>query len=993
MRPVQILSIILVLALLVGAAGWFASTSDTDDATIADVEETTPAFTPDEPAAADLVAPADDFTPALGRAAIEDDVTPVAAEEGSAYIHGRVVDAVGKPLADAHIEVRAGGARGFPAGMHFPGMESLEAGSTRSATDGTFRVAVSQVGDLRLNVRKRGYTLLRRDVAVTEGSDTPLGDLALDRGVVLSGVVVDSAGRPIAGAQIHKPIERTQGDFMIFSPASQGPVAATTGHDGKFEVAHQAVGPWSLTISSEKHPSEKAEGETTQAGQHESGIHVVLDDGFSIQGRVTGIPAGEGGLLVRASEKASSPLGGIDFGGIELMGGGRREADVESDGSFAIEGLRRDTEYSLRVRVADAQVWTGGARSATVKALAGSTGVELEYSAGAALVFQVVDGRTGDPLTNFMVEAGIDWTMPHEDQEFEDGRVRYGNLRPRGDNSKARVKISAVGFGDYAQDGIAIRADEEVDLGVIRMISASVIRVTVLDEETNEPVEGARVTLTPETNPGQNVVFERSLAFGATELGEDMPMFGGEGESGKTDENGVAVVPNLPGETCTLRVTSKQHAPYRSAEFLAPSVGDGEREVQISRGGSVNVLALDTAGEPLEGVRVKHQAPGSGAMGQMMGGPSGSKTDDEGRVAFDRLEAGEHMFKLEEDNPKTQGGGMLFLSSPGGPDADMSDWTAVVVAGGQMADITLHAAPRSSVHGIVTEAGSLLSGAKVSLLKPEKEGDMMGGMMGFPSFGGGTSATTDSQGRYSFDDIRADEYRIEVTHPTREMPTFVPVEFGQGENKENINLRVAIVEGRVTDEAGEAVSGARVSAQRVTGSAGGQRMVFALAMDDGDGETIISNGPGGKATKTDEDGRYLLRGVASEVEIEVSANSGSFQPASETLTLGADEVRGNVDLLMRKAGEIKVTVLLADGSQAREVLIEGRFAGELEDGESVDPEVEFSMSGSGKLRKLRAGKWTVLARAVGPVEEGTGSEPVVVDVVPGETADVTVQLP
>jgi len=1000
MRPIQILSIVLVLALAVGGLGWLASTmseSDTSDTSVANIQDSAPEVTPEKQQPADLVAPTDDTAPVLDRAAIEDQVDPVASDEASAHIKGRVVDAVGKPIGDARIEVRGGDALQFPDGMSFPGMETIEAGATRSAADGTFSVAVSQVGDLRLHVKKRGYTLLKREVAIPEGRDTTLGDLALDRGVVLSGQVVDSAGRPVAGAEIRQPRERTQGDFMIFTPGRGGPVAATTGHDGKFEIAHQAVGPWKLSVSSPAHPDEAVDGQTTQPGQHESGIHIVLEDGFTIRGRVSGIPGDEGDLIVRASEKSARSLGGIEIDGLEIMGGGRREVAVKKDGSFALVGLRRDTEYSLRARVSEGQVWTGGARSATVKALAGANGVELQYSAGAALIFQVVDAQTNEPLTEFEVEAGTGWKMPLTENDsakrtHPDGRVRFGSLRPRGDDATAQLSISAVGYEDYSQDGIAIRDDEEVDLGIIRMQPTSVMRVTVLDEETDEPVQGALVTLSKQAKPMGGGMITRSVSI-ETRVGDGPMMFDdGQAETGRTDENGVAVVSNLPGENCILKVTSPEYAPYRSNEFRAPAAGDGEREVHINKGGSVNVLVLDPAGEPLAGARIKHRAPQVGGMrSMMMGGRPGPKTDAEGRATFERLEAGEHMFKLKEENANS-GGGMVLVSSMGGPDADMSDWTPVAVAGGAVSEVVLHAAARSSAHGIVTEAGIPLSGARVSLIEPEKEDDP-GGMMGFPSFGGGTSTTTDSQGRYSFDDIRADEYRVEVTHPTREMPAFVPVEFGAGENKQNIDLSVAIVEGRVLDELGEPVVGARVSAERVTGSMGGQRMVFALAMDDGDGETIISNGPGGKTTKSDDDGRFVLRGVASEVEIEVKAESGAFQPASETMTLGPDEVRANVELVLRKAGEIAVTVLNADGTQAAEVLIEGRFQGETEEGESVDPEMEFAMNGKGKLRKLRAGKWEVSARPMSTGGEDTASEPQIVEVVPGEEHEVTVQLP
>ena len=41
--------------------------------------------------------------------------------------------------------------------------------------------------------------------------------------------------------------------------------------------------------------------------------------------------------------------------------------------------------------------------------VAGDTGVRLLYSPGSTLIFRVLDEETGEPLTDFAVEAGMRW--------------------------------------------------------------------------------------------------------------------------------------------------------------------------------------------------------------------------------------------------------------------------------------------------------------------------------------------------------------------------------------------------------------------------------------------------------------------------------------------------------------------------------------------------------------------------------------------------------
>ena len=136
-----------------------------------------------------------------------------------------------------------------------------------------------------------------------------------------------------------------------------------------------------------------------------------------------------------------------------------------------------------------------------------------------------------------------------------------------------------------------------------------------------------------------------------------------------------------------------------------------------------------------------------------------------------------------------------------------------------------------------------------------------------------TSTRSDRSGRYEFEDLKADGYRIEVTHASRAMPMEFPVDVREGDNKLNIELPLSIVMGRVHNEAGEPLAGMKVTAKRADGPARqGTRVMLAFTTDGESGDAMISSGFGDDTSvTTDEDGLYELRGVTPDTDLVVEA--------------------------------------------------------------------------------------------------------------------------
>jgi len=908
-------------------------------------------------------------------------------------VSGRVVDPLGNPVARAEVELVPETSQWI--GRSRRSLRGMGAGGQRrtsTAADGRFEIVARSDGEARLEVEASRFAPLKRPLTLVRGVDSLLGDLALDRGVVLAGHVVDSARRPVAGAELRVAPE--SGGMVVFTSWSdRGEAAATTDADGAFEIDRQAVGPYRLSVTHADHPDAVLSGETREPGEHVTGLSVQLEDGATIRGRVVGAPA-DAELVVRAQEGSARP--GFMLGA--FPGGGGREAEVLADGSFTLRGLRAGASYALSLHAPSAHAMHRTARSESLPAKAGDTGVELPYSAGAAIAFQVVDARTGQPLERFTVAAGTLWSMPLAGADGQpvalhpEGRARFEGLRPEPGADTAQLTVEASGYRTYELGAIELEPNATLDLGVLRLEPVPVVRVHVRDRESGAPIEGAAVTLStgPVDQHGQFITRRVSIGPGDARIDDSSTP---KTRSGVTDGEGLCVLSSFPGTDCSLLVTEGDYARFRSETLSLPAEADLDYEVELGRGGAVEVLVVDGAGNPKPGARVRHR-DGTGGHVILGARQPHLTTDAEGRVVFDLLEAGTHGFALDEGNRGAGGGGVfaLEIAIPGG---DGGEWSEVAVAEGRTSQLTLRAAARGELHGIVTEAGAPLVGAKVALREPTGEEGGAAQMRLPEMLGGGTSTVTDASGRYGFEDLKVGEYELEVTHASRAMPASFETLVGEGDNKQNIDLPVAVVEGRVTDEAGKPLPGIRVQARRGDGAEQrAMRFAFVVA-DDGGGATTYS-GPGGEAsTETDEGGSFTLRGVLPDVELHVEGRGGKYRTSrSKPFRVAPDHVLDGVDVVMRRAGLLKVSILAPDGAPQNGVLVRASFKGETE--EPVAPMAEFVRSGGEvELEGLAGGPWevTVSRVAMGEGEAPANPDPQTVGIEPGGEHRLTFQMP
>lgn len=192
---------------------------------------------------------------------------------------------------------------------------------------------------------------------------------------------------------------------------------------------------------------------------------------------------------------------------------------------------------------------------------------------GNALVFQVADGRTAQPLSTFEVRVGRAYLRPLLDDEgrirhdFPEGRVRFPGVIEAGAGESVQLLVTARGFAELRVPELFVAPGRELDLGTLRLERVPRITVRVLDDLRGEPVFGARVSL---------------LAAGSVPAPDERPPLPSALDpwSARTDRDGRVLLTSRPGEQVTLSVRHAAHAPLDTELFL-PLSEEHEETVRL----------------------------------------------------------------------------------------------------------------------------------------------------------------------------------------------------------------------------------------------------------------------------------------------------------------------------------------------------------------------------------------------------------------------------
>ena len=872
-------------------------------------------------------------------------------------VTGRVLDPAGRPLAGATVYGgRAQNWAGPPLDSRVHATNTWSARrETRTGEDGRFELEGMIPGAARLAVRASGCAPYDDDALLLPGAAPrhDVGDLLLERGVVLWGRVVAPGGFGVADAEIVR-LDDAPTFFFGATGKKRGALLASAANDGSFRVDVLAPGPWKLMVISDAHPDRVFEGATETPEQ--GGLVFQLEPGAEIAGRVEGGDREPASVAVRVSPPGPLRLDSLS-GPLPW-----REATCAPDGSFTVGGLEPGAVYRLRAHGGDGSPWSTEWLSDPIEVRSGSRDVRLRLLSTAAVTFRAVAAGTGAALAD--LQAVLTYAREGEEEEesleLDDERLArdpasgvatLSGIRSIGPDVETTLRVEAEGYVPATTAPFALAGGETRDLGTIELEPRPMMSVRVVDAATGEPIEGARVEL---------------------EVGDDAA---GESESHGADSgpDGVADVPRVEGRDGELWATAPGYAPSKHLSFrLSP----GEREevpafeLGLGRGGALEVTVLTPSGAPVPEASV--------TCAEVVDGATRNQPVTEGGVAlFENLPAGR--YRVEVDGVAERG----FLRFDDGPETPPESWTEVQVFDGESERVTLTRPPRGALAGRITEGGRALAGAGLRLEPAGGQSFQIPGLTDRPQ------ARTDGGGRYRIEPLNAGAFELVIEHASRVMEARVQVTVAEGENELDVDLPVTIVEGRITSAGGRPAEGARIDVARADDDSSRSSPQILFAMSGQDDVVVGFGAPEDTSARTAADGRYQLRGVLADTELVVTASHPELVTAgSEPFEVGPGEVRDGIDLTLTSAARIEAFATRA-GVPLGNVVVRATYVVPAGGDDPGVDDVSEHTDGQGRalLGGLTAGTWSVQLEPPGWDEEDY-PEPEVIAVAAGDLARV-----
>jgi protocatechuate 3,4-dioxygenase beta subunit len=547
-------------------------------------------------------------------AAVSTPGTVAIALQKAAAVSGRVTDEAGTPVPGASVRfardsnVRAL-LRGGPAA--FLGRPGVTTGP-----DGAFRMrGLAAEKNLTLEAAKTGYvTAKRHGVTLKPGEAVKDVTLVVRRGLEARGRVVDSAGQPIAGAEIRlSPVERGGGRFMFqLAGVSREKPDTTTGADGSFRLAGLEAGEYALTVSREGYAPKRVPSATVAEKGPNDWPEIVLAAGVPIAG------------VVRSS-KGDAIVGAEVFAFSE---GTSRNSRTDPEGKFRLEGFGTERRVMLNVMAEG--------YSALQKQITPSPEeVVLVLTTSGTIRGRVEDAATNRPVTDFTASyadargqlAGavrVVMGLGEREKSFQspDGSFELADVPP----GKWGVRVSSPGYRPAEVSGIEIAEGETKEGVVVALKKGAVISGRVLDPRRGTGVPNASVSWT-----------EGSDASG---MGAGMAVLArldaGGGTAATTDADGRFRFDGLPSGKITL---SAEHPDFVEVSKQIELDDETSVDLTLGLGGSISgtVVGKDgRTGIPGADVLLRDQG-GSFTMGD-----DSARADASGNFSFEHLKAGRY---------------------------------------------------------------------------------------------------------------------------------------------------------------------------------------------------------------------------------------------------------------------------------------------------------------------------------------------------------------
>ncbi len=497
----------------------------------------------------------------------------------SSVLNGRVQDENGNGIANAVL-------KGFPGGH------------AEAQTDRAGRFALSGLPTneryLSLSATAEGFATLRHDL---EDGRIPAGELVLtlERGIDLSGQVIDEEGKELPGAEL--AAGSSQFDVDV--------VRTVAGDAGRFRFASLQRKTRGLTVSAAGYAPAQLALALPEVGP-QAPLQIVLGHGFSVRGI--------------AVDEQGAPLSGIEVyvhhnhDYVENV-----HARTASDGRFSIAHLPGGRALTLEL--------TGAglvrAEQAFEPEQPGEQRVVLKRAAG--LAGRVVDAASRKPVTAFRIRfvrgkllenerplSGYSSTWGDEGHEIRDADGRWDTSDEELNAGEVTgLEVSAAGYGPAIVEHAVTRLDPAREPILVELGSGACVRGRVVDSKSGAPIAGASLRrMRGSEEPGQWEGFDPQSDLTTV-----------------SDANGNFAFEGLPLEPLSLAVEAAGFAPRLDGPFDPDA--HGMRTIELAPGATLRGVLRDGAGKALAHERIL--VSGGGGELRKLYRTWRLETDDEGR--------------------------------------------------------------------------------------------------------------------------------------------------------------------------------------------------------------------------------------------------------------------------------------------------------------------------------------------------------------------------
>ncbi len=768
-------------------------------------------------------------------------------------------------------------------------------------------------------------------VAVDADRATDLGVLYATPGFQVRGVVVDDRGAPIPGAAVRAIRARPRAGRMDFlrvireidvPPPSVD--AATTGPDGRFVLSRVPPGTYDFEIRARGFAQALERGLVITPEGAARDLRFVLPRGFPLSGRV--IRKSEGpieGLPVIAFEQPESDMAVFDLN--------KRTTVTDDTGEFHLEGLSPGTA-SLVVRP------TGEPFALILDiAIPAQDYVEVVIEGDAWLEGRIVDVEDKAVAGAQVYVLNFDGSPPMVGVAVTDGSGAY-RISGLKSGPVQVFMVQAEGFGTYPADVMALLMGRSSELVLqkggnrkdVRLEAGGIVRGSVLEQGTDGPVEGVKVSLAAPSSMFGGVRTTTTGPDGAFEirsvpLGPAMLICAKDGWF----QPGVT-----PQTMITMAMSSMGGAKPDTGEGAVIRIetpgAEVERTLHLSRGVTFAGRVVDAAGQPIPGARVLLQfaSTGRGFMRELNNFfPLGEArlTDNEGAFSIPAPAPGQKVRILA----RAQG----FLETA-------SEDLTVAKDGSAPAAVEIRMRSGASVEGRVLDAaGKPVETALVRLAK-EEDGDDWGRQWRLRQ---ARPTQTDRDGRFRVENVETGRMSVQIEHARYRSASVTGVETAEGRAASvEVRLEAGLaLRGNVVGPNGRPFGGARVEVTFHGEVPPGGDPYFRPRDD------LVTDGGGNFLVEGLYPGLYTLeasaKGVAPSGPVEVEAGAPAL-----TLRLG-------------QAYLITGTVKTRDGVALSNVRVHAeRVDGE--DRERVES-VNTNRDGRFEIHDLPGGNYEILAEA------------------------------